>query len=210
MQSNPLLDQLFSNPKLVGLIAIVIVLAIASKFIKPARRRRQRAARPRSDDSSNEASSRRATAPQPPPLPPSAQPVVAAPPPVIAYRPETYILSRSEMSFFLALQAAIPPNTLLLCQTPLQCIISPDKRSSTWQADWNRIAAKHVDFVFCDQWTRPLAVIELDDRSHATDKRKERDTFLDAALASAGVRVVHVPAANSYDANQLRQLLVKG
>lgn len=58
----------------------------------------------------------------------------------------------------------------------------------------NQISQKHVDFILCspDDLT-PLLVIELDDSSHARLGRRERDAFVDAALAAAGLPILHVP-----------------
>jgi len=37
-------------------------------------------------------------------------------------------------------------------------------------------------------------VIELDDASHEEESRRDRDTFVDAALTAAGLPILHIPA----------------
>jgi very-short-patch-repair endonuclease len=92
------------------------------------------------------------------------------------------------------------PEPLLLAKVRLADLVEVDaakvggdrSRRATAQ---NRINGKHADFVLCHpETTRPLLVIELDDRSHARDDRKARDAFVDAACAAASLPVLHVPA----------------
>lgn len=121
-----------------------------------------------------------------------------------AYTANSSLLSEAERRFLHALDQAAPPNTRVFAQVALGQIISPRKGSPTWQRDRNRIAQKVVDFVVCDQWQRPLVVIELDDASHKKSKRVERDELLDSILANVGVRLIHMRAAGSYDVEALR------
>ena len=53
----------------------------------------------------------------------------------------------------------------------------------------------------------PVALIELDDRTHQRRDRRDRDLFLNEALAAAGVPILRVPAAASYDLPRLREQL---
>ncbi|MGB9236823.1 MAG: DUF2726 domain-containing protein [Terriglobales bacterium] len=46
--------------------------------------------------------------------------------------------------------------------------------------------------------------IVLDDRSHLRWDRMKRDAFVDEIMKSVGLRILHVPAAYSYDADALR------
>lgn len=121
------------------------------------------------------------------------------------YRKQTFILTKAEMSFLSALERSLPPHTRVCIQIPLHLIISAVSDPETRQRDQNQIRQKFVDFVLCDQWTRPLLVIELDDSSHSATKRRDRDELVDAALASAGLPVLRVPARGSYDSARLRE-----
>jgi len=55
-----------------------------------------------------------------------------------------------------------------------------------------KIQAKHVDFVICDKKLVARMIIELDDASHDTQPREERDNFVDAVLLSCGYKVLHI------------------
>lgn len=79
---------------------------------------------------------------------------------------------------------------------------------SEWRTAFNKISAKHFDFVLCDQHTfEVLAVIELDDRSHEQKKTKIRDNFVDLACASAGLPMIRIKASASYNTAELYETI---
>jgi very-short-patch-repair endonuclease len=81
---------------------------------------------------------------------------------------------------------------LIVCpKVRLLDIIEPMK-GEKYQALLGKIKSKHVDFVVCSMDLRILGVIELDDNSHDTEDRKNRDQFVDSILMDVGYRVVRV------------------
>jgi len=50
-----------------------------------------------------------------------------------------------------------------------------------------------------------VGVIELDDSSHGEAGRQRRDKFVDAAISSAGVPLVRIPAQRAYAPAEVRQ-----
>ena len=75
-------------------------------------------------------------------------------------------------------------------------------------AYFNKIKAKHTDFVFCDPDTLEiLAGLELDDPSHERPERMERDEFVDNAYAAAGIPLIHV--WNPIEPEELEQILLE-
>ena len=72
----------------------------------------------------------------------------------------------------------------------------------------NRIDRKHVDFLICTPKTMiPVLGIELDDKSHRRVDRQVRDAFVDSVFTAAGLPLLHVPAAASYNTRELAILL---
>ena len=118
------------------------------------------------------------------------------------------LLTAAERAFFGVLQQALAPDYHLFAKVRLADIIElprglPAKRRA---AAFNRISAKHADFVACDPQTfRIVGVIELDDRSHRAPERQRRDQFMDAALAVASIPILRVAAQRSYSVSALRQ-----
>lgn len=79
------------------------------------------------------------------------------------------------------------------------------KKGEGWQSAFNRISAKHVDFLLVRQGDgAPALGIDLDDSSHVEPDRKERDRFVDAVFASAGLPLLHVPARQSYEVKAIQ------
>lgn len=79
---------------------------------------------------------------------------------------------------------------------------SGTQNRQSWQ---NRVQSKHIDFVVCDALDlRPLLAIELDDKSHKRDDRRDRDGLVDRILRCAGMPFHREPAAASYSAQRLR------
>ena len=73
-----------------------------------------------------------------------------------------------------------------------------------------RIQQKHVDFVLCDSdRVAPVAEIELDDRSHERQDRRERDAFVDQVFKDAGLPLLHFPVKAGYTPAELRARLVE-
>jgi very-short-patch-repair endonuclease len=83
---------------------------------------------------------------------------------------------------------------------------SSSRKPSARTSALNRITSKHVDFALCDLRTlQVVGVIELDDSSHSEDRRQRRDKFVDAALSSAGVPFVRIPAQRGYTPSEIRE-----
>ena len=75
---------------------------------------------------------------------------------------------------------------------------------------FNRISAKHVDFLICAAaGLSPILAIELDDKSHKRPDRQSRDAFIDQALAAAEIPVVHVKAQRSYNLEEVQALIAE-
>ena len=126
------------------------------------------------------------------------------PKPVYERRPA--LLSKGEFAFYRVLLSAIEGSMVVMVKVGLSDLLKVPRGTAGEQALRNRVSQKHVDFVVCDEaGVRPLVVIELDDRSHRTEKARRRDAVKDAALAAAGLPLLRVPAARSYDAATLRQ-----
>lgn len=120
------------------------------------------------------------------------------------YHSRNTLLSAGELVFFQALIKAIPSHQMIAPKVRLGDVINCSDQ------DWARghgprISAKHLDFVVIDRLTsRIILAIELDDRSHERPERKQRDAFLNKALEAAHVPLLRVPAARSYNLDDIR------
>ncbi|NNE92544.1 MAG: DUF2726 domain-containing protein [Verrucomicrobiales bacterium] len=79
---------------------------------------------------------------------------------------------------------------------------------SEWQKAFNRVSAKHFDFVIYRQSDLSFVLlIELDDKSHGKSNRQKRDEFLDGAVKAAGIPLVRVPCQRSYSMEEIAGLI---
>ncbi|MCL4199372.1 MAG: DUF2726 domain-containing protein [Phycisphaerales bacterium] len=123
----------------------------------------------------------------------------------LPYRRKDWLLTKGEKAFYDVLCMAVNVNRhRIFCKVRLSDLLWLPKGAHEQQPHRNRIQSKHVDFVICSaDALRPLLVIELDDRSHEREDRRQRDAFVDRALGAAGLPILHVPARAAYDAAQI-------
>lgn len=61
---------------------------------------------------------------------------------------------------------------------------------------FNKIASKHIDFALCNPDNLYIEyLIELDDNSHNSQKRKERDTFIEKVIEKSGYKLIRTLSA---------------
>ena len=135
---------------------------------------------------------------------------IPAPSPNVGYRLNGPLFSPAERSFLGVLMQAVPDDNLVLGKVRVADVITPEKGlpRPKWQSAFNRISAKHFDYVVCDRATlRVLSAVELNDKSHKGKKRADRDAFLRAACSSAGLRLFEFDAKSSYSVVELRKQL---
>jgi hypothetical protein len=119
------------------------------------------------------------------------------------------LLSRREKKLYQTL-VALYPDYRLLVQVALSQLINIDRnhpQSESIRARYKQLVA---DFVLCRSDLSVVAVIELDDRTHAWPKRKAADARKNKALADARIRLVRIPAGRLPSPDTLRALVDAG
>ena len=113
------------------------------------------------------------------------------------------IMTAREQQMYHLLQTALPECTVL-AQVAFSALVT----AKGWE-NRNRFDRKVADFVLCSQQLNVIAVIELDDRSHAGRERedKERDTMLRLA-GYVTLRYANFPTQQALRAD-VEQLLLK-
>ena len=119
------------------------------------------------------------------------------------------LLTSNELEFYQVLYPIVCQHGWqLLMKMRLADIMAVRKGTEDYMAYFNKIKAKHTDFVFCDPETLEiLAGLELDDPSHERPERMERDEFVDNAYAAAGIPLVHV--WNPIEPEELERILLE-
>ena len=126
----------------------------------------------------------------------------------LPYYKKNYLLTKAEASFFRVLQLVLYDDYHIFPQISLKSIVGVKSDTGKYYSFWNRINQKTLDFVlFSKNGISPLLVIELDDSSHLLAERNNRDTFLDQVLEEAGIRILHIKTQQSYNPQELINLL---
>jgi hypothetical protein len=117
------------------------------------------------------------------------------------------LFTPAERSFLGVLERELPPGVRVFGKVRLADIfgVKTGRRHSEWQRARNRIDRKHVDFLLVRAGDfAPLAGIELDDRSHEAEDRRQRDALVDAVFSGAGLPLLHVAVQKRYHPAELR------
>ena len=113
------------------------------------------------------------------------------------------VMTAREQQMYHLLQTALPECTVL-AQVAFSALLT----AKGW-ANRNRFDRKVADFVLCSQQLNVIAIIELDDRSHAGRERHDKER--DAMLRLAGyvtLRYANFPSQQALRAD-VKQLLMK-
>ncbi|SMB28121.1 conserved protein of unknown function [Sterolibacterium denitrificans] len=97
-------------------------------------------------------------------------------------------LTQAEKALYYKLLKALPNNPVL-AQVSMSAIVGI-KKGKDWQSTFNKISRKYADFVICSPAFDVIAIIELDDSSHESDRARHADKEKDAALNGAGYTVI--------------------
>ena len=96
------------------------------------------------------------------------------------YQANPALLSPAERSFLGVLEQAVQGQFRIMAKVRLADIVSVKggMSRSDWQAAFNRIQSKHVDFVLCNPSDFSITcVVELDDKSHRKSGRPKSSVF---------------------------------
>jgi hypothetical protein len=134
-----------------------------------------------------------------------------ATPEALPYESQATLFTPAERSFYGVLVQAVGDRAVVFGKVRVADVLTPKKglERKAWHSAFNRISAKHFDYVLCKPDTLAvMSVIELDDSSHARKKRVERDQFIERACAAAGVTLHRFRAASSYTIGAVREVVL--
>ena len=133
-----------------------------------------------------------------------------AKPPEYPY-PAQALFTPAERVFLNVLQSCIDPREIMIMgKVRLADLICPlpELDIGIKRQAFNKICAKHVDFVLCrGSDFSVLGIIELDDNSHQRADRRARDEFVDAALAAAKIPIIHIKNQRTYNSADIQRQL---
>jgi len=126
------------------------------------------------------------------------------------YRVKGPLFSPAERSFYGVIESAVSDSYRVFGKVRIADILTPEKGMSrkNWQIAFNKISAKHFDYVLCCKDTlKVVAVVELDDKSHKKPSSKKRDNLIQGACESASLTLVRFPAKASYSISEVKEVI---
>lgn len=126
---------------------------------------------------------------------------------VLPYRLRDDFLSPAEFSFYRILSSIVGTERVIQSKVRLADLFFVARPNENVKY-YNKITAKHLDFLVCNALTmKPLLGIELDDASHQQSERIERDEFVDKVFQAASLPLLHVPNQRSYSTREIATLI---
>ena len=122
------------------------------------------------------------------------------------YEAKGNLLTPAELKFLAVIDQVLGSHYRIMAQVRLADVlkVKGGLDNSTRSSAFNRIKAKHLDFVACDPSDMSVKfAIELDDSSHKQAKRMERDAFLNDAMQSAGIPLHRFAVKREYDQQEV-------
>lgn len=119
----------------------------------------------------------------------------------IEHKKHEHLANRNEQKLYFALQSILPETYVIHCQVSMMALVSPVDFKHNAKA-W----AKRMDYVITDRSTKIVAVIELDDASHHSPKRLERDKYVTEVL-NAHHNFIRISRRKYYDPTSIANLL---
>jgi very-short-patch-repair endonuclease len=127
---------------------------------------------------------------------------------VYKYRRKDFLISRAEHEFFDILVELIGDQYYVFPQIHLPTILDNKVVGQNWKGAFRHIDEKSVDFVICDKaHIKPLLAIELDDRTHERENRKERDEEVELILRESGLPLLRFGNNGHFDKEEIKRLI---
>lgn len=106
-----------------------------------------------------------------------------------------YLLTVNERDFFRYLQTKFIDKYLIFTQVSLSALVQIKENQKDKYERRGLIDKFYVDFVLCSKDDiKPKLVIELNDRTHELNNRKERDQYIKAMLDSVNLKLFFCPS----------------
>lgn len=117
------------------------------------------------------------------------------------YEKKEYLLTPTELKFYKLLKTITDElNYTLFTQIALYEIVNCKNYKN-----FNKIKSKSIDFVITEKNCKIRLCIELDDKTHNTNKRIERDIFINDMFKELDIKLLRIPVQNFYNLEELKQ-----
>ncbi len=120
------------------------------------------------------------------------------------YSRKDNIMTEAELKFFRRLQTVAAGKYLVFPQIHLSALLKNETKGRHYKAAFQRINRTSVDYILVDSNSLQVAyAVELDDKTHDTEKRKLRDQGVERMLSDAQIRLVRFRNVNQMTDSQI-------
>lgn len=118
----------------------------------------------------------------------------------LPYRAKLYLFSRSEHEFLRILNESIDRQRFLVFpKVRLADFIEVTAKGKDYQGCFNKIKSKHVDFLVWDVQNNEVALaIELDGKSHNSEKMQKRDGFVNKLYERVEIKLIRISVGSDF------------
>lgn len=125
---------------------------------------------------------------------------------VYPYKKKT-LLTKTEYSFYNSLKLLCDNANLIICpKVRMEDFLEvTDKQQLSKYRGY--IKSRHVDFIICDNQLHILAAIELDDKSHNSEKAKKTDEFKNQVFKTINVPLYRIKVSSGTYNDQITKMI---
>lgn len=106
----------------------------------------------------------------------------------LPYKKKKYFFTKRELYFYKILKPIAEKYNLIIFSKTRVADILEVSQTDKRQIWLNKITSKHIDFLLCsNDVCTPKILIELDDSSHDSTERRQRDLFIEKAMETAEI-----------------------
>ena len=124
------------------------------------------------------------------------------------YESKNMLMSKSEQMFYEVLKETVPQGFYVFPQMNLAAFIEKTDHSR-----YRNELFRNIDFLITDGYYVPKLAVEINDRTHLTPKRKERDRKVQNILEEAGIPLLTLWVRDGIDRQrifvQIEELLIR-
>jgi hypothetical protein len=103
------------------------------------------------------------------------------------YKKRSSVMNRSESAFFFELQKQLPHGYYIFPKMRIADIIETVNGRGYYHMR-NSILPKHIDFLICDSYFKPIVAIEVNGGYHNKPNQKEKDLIKKEIFENSGLR----------------------
>lgn len=114
-----------------------------------------------------------------------------------AYEVKNRIMTERELIFYDKLNNVVHAKYAVIPQAHLSAFLNHKVKGQNWKGAFSVINGKSVDYLLVDKNTqRPTIAIELDDYTHQSESRIQRDRKVEDIMQASGMRLVRFSDVN--------------